>query len=161
DNGDATQLSGKVMDGTGTVANSQCTVTLNGSSATGSGTALTLVLKLTFAASFGGNKVVYTAARDVSLNNSGWQTMGTLGVRPLPSSCPKPVSATGSGSTFTFTYQDQANATNLQTVWALINTAIDGRAACYVAYYRPGNQLYLYPDNGDGTQATNILLSGA
>ena len=45
-------------------------------------------------------------------------------------------------------------------MWALINTAIDGRAACYVAYYRPGNQLYLYPDNGDGTQATNIVLTG-
>ena len=62
--------------------------------------------------------------------------------------------------TITFTYQDQSTAANLQTVWALINTAIDGRAACYVAYYRPGNQLYLYPDNGDGTQATNIVLAG-
>lgn len=42
----------------------------------------------------------------------------------------------------------------------MINTAIDGRNICYVAYYRPGNQLCLYPDNGDGTQATNIVLTG-
>ena len=70
-----------------------------------------------------------------------------------------------SGNTLTqtiaFTYQDQTAATNLQTVWALINTAIDGRAACYMAYYRPGNQLFLYPDNGDGTQTTNIVLAGS
>ena len=45
-------------------------------------------------------------------------------------------------------------------MWALTNTAIDGRSACYVAYYPPGNQVYLYPDNGDGTQATSIALTG-
>ena len=70
-----------------------------------------------------------------------------------------PSSGNGLAASITFTYQDQTTATNLQTVWALINTAIDGRAACYVAYYRPGNQLYLYPDNGDGTRASNILLT--
>ena len=43
----------------------------------------------------------------------------------------------------------------------MINTAIDGRNACYFAYYRPGNALYLYPDNGDGSQATNIALTGS
>ena len=91
--------------------------------------------------------------------------MGVHGVPPLPSTFPNPVGMSpSSGNTLsqaiTFTYQDQSTAANLQTVWALINTAIDGRAACYVAYYRPGNQLYLYPDNGDGTQATNIVLTG-
>ncbi len=83
DNGDGTQISGKVMDGTGTVANSQCTVTLAGSSATGNGNTLTLVLNLSFSTSFGGNKVVYAAARDLSANNSGWQTTGVHGVPPL------------------------------------------------------------------------------
>ena len=60
----------------------------------------------------------------------------------------------------TFNYQDATSATNLQTAWALINTALDGRGACYVAYYRPGNLLLLIPDNGDGTQATSMALSG-
>jgi len=166
DNGDGTELSGKVMAGMGTVGNSQCTVMLAGSSATGNGTALTLVLNLSFSASsFGGNKVIYAAARDIAQNNSGWQTMGVVGVPPLPSTFPNPTGMNpSSGSSLTatiaFTYQDQSTAANLQTVWALINTAIDGRAACYVAYYRPGNQLYLYPDNGDGTQASNIVLTG-
>jgi len=62
--------------------------------------------------------------------------------------------------TITFTYQDQSSAANLQTVWALVNKAIDARAACYIAYYRPGNLLYLHPDNGDGSQVSNIVLTG-
>jgi len=166
DNGDATQLSGKVMDGTGTVGNSQCTVPLAGSSATGSGNTFTLVLNLSFSASFAGNKVIYTAARDFDGDNSGWQTMGVHAVPPLPSTSPNPIGMSpSSGNTssqiITFTYQDQSTASNLQSVWALVNTAIDGRAACYVTYYRPGNQLFLYPDNGDGTQATNIVLIGS
>jgi hypothetical protein len=165
DNGDSNQISGKVMDGNGSVGNSQCMVTLAGTSATGNGNTLTLALNLSFSSSFAGNKVVYAAARDLSQRNSGWQTMGVRGVPPLPTAFPKPVglnppSGTTLNQTITFTYQDQSAATNLQTVWALINTAIDGRSACYVAYYRPGNQLFLYPDNGDGSQAGNIVLSG-
>ena len=166
DNGDGSQLTGTLMDGAGTLSNSQCTVTLNGSSASDTGNLFTLALNLTFTSSFGGNKVVYAAARDIAQDKSGWQTMGVHGVPPLPSTFPNPVSMSpSSGSslaaTITFTYQDQNTAANLQTVWALINTAIDGRAACYVAYYRPGNQLYLYPDNGDDAAATNIVLTGS
>ena len=58
-------------------------------------------------------------------------------------------------------FEDATNATNLQTAWMLINTALDGRAACYVAYYRPGNTLYLIPDNGDGNQAQSLPLAGS
>jgi hypothetical protein len=166
DSGDASQISGKVMDGTGTVSNSQCSVALVSSSASGSGNTFTLVLSLTFSASFAGNKVIYAAARDLSQNNSGWQTMGVHNVPGGLITYPNPVgmsppSGNTQTPTLTFSYQDQTSATNLQTVWALINTALDGRVACYVAYYRPGNQLYLYPDNGDGTQATNIVITGS
>jgi len=165
DSGDATQISGRVMNGTGSVGNSQCTVALAGSSAAASGNTLTLVLNVSFAASFGGNKVVYAAARDLAQGNSGWQVAGVQGVPPLPAMFPNPMGmspAAGSSpaAAISFTYQDQSSATNLQTVWALINTGLDGRGACYVAYYRPGNQLYLIPDDGDGTQAANIVLAG-
>jgi len=71
-----------------------------------------------------------------------------------------PSSGSTLNQTITFTYQDQTTAGNLQTVWALFNTALDGRAACYIAYYRPGNQVYLDPDNGDGNAATSIPLTG-
>ena len=165
DNGDASKLTGGVIGAAGTIGNSQCTVNLASSTATGSGNTLTLVLKMSFASSFNGNKVIYAAANDTGGRNSGWMVMGAYGVPGGTASFPNPVSSSPAGGvtsaeTFTFKYQDQSNATNLQTVWALTNTAIDGRAACYVAYYRPGNQVYLYPDNGDGSQATNIVLTG-
>ena len=41
-----------------------------------------------------------------------------------------------------------------------MNTAVDAGQACYIAYYVPGNLLFLYPDSGDGSQATAIALSG-
>lgn len=165
DNGDANQISGRVMNGSGTVANSQCSVNLQNSSATGSGDVLTLTLDMSFFPAFGGNKVVYIAARDQATLNTGWQTMGTLAVPPLTATFPKPVGISPSFSSLSsqivsLTFQDQFAASNLQTAWMLINTAIDGRAACYVAYYRPGNQIYLYPDNGDGAQAASTILTG-
>ena len=156
---------GIVLNGSGSINNSQCTIAGAGSSATVSGNTLTLTLNISFSSTFGGNKVIYLAARDSAPLSSGWQTMGAHGVPPLPSSFPNPngmspAAGAGASSTLTFTYQDASAATNLQTAWALINTAIDGRSACYVAYYRPANLLYLYPDNGDGNQATNIPLTG-
>jgi len=158
-------LPGIMLGGTASTSNGQCTVSGAGSFASGSGTTLTLMLNVNFASSFGGNKVVYLAARDSSGSNSGWQTMGVHGVPPLPSGFPNPVGMSPSSGTtataaVTLTYQDATSAHNLQTLWALINSAIDGREACYVAYYAPGNQLYLYPDNGDGTQAASMALTG-
>ena len=167
DNGDAggPYAGTLTLNGSGSVSNSQCTVLGSGSSATGSGNNLTLTLNMSFTSAFGGNKVIYLAARDTLQNNSGWQTMGVLGVPPLPTAFPSPVSMTPSASstsnpTLAFTFQDVSSAQNLQTGWALINTALDGRSACYVAYYRPGNQVFLYPDNGEGSQATSMVLTG-
>ena len=166
DSGDASQAAGKAMDGTGTAGNTQCTVTLAGSSATGSGNMLTLALNVSFAPSFAGNKVIYAAARDTAQNNSGWQTVGVRAIPAMAVTFPSPLAVSPPSSnsltqSIILTYQDQSDATNLQTVWALINRSIDGREACYIAYYRPGNVLYLYPDNGDGTQAASIPLTGS
>ena len=154
-----------VLNGSGSAANSQCAILGSGSSGAGSGNTFTLTLNMTFSSAFGGNRVIYAAARDTAQNNSGWQTMGVHGVPPLPLTFPAPVgmspaSGTESSATLTFTFQDATSALNLQTTWALINTALDGRAACYVAYYRPGNLLLLIPDNGDGAQATSMALTG-
>ena len=153
------------LNGSGSVRNSQCTVFGSGSSVAGSGNSLTLTLNMSFTSSFGGNKVVYVAAGDTAQNNSGWQTMGVLSVPPLPATFPRPVSVTpsyasASNSTLGFSFQDVSSAQNLQTGWALVNTSLDGRGACYVAYYRPGNQIFLYPDSGDGTQAVGMVLTG-
>ena len=159
-------LPGLPLTGSGSVSNSQCTINGAGSSAVGSGTLLTLTLNMTFKPAFGGNKVIYMAARDMLANNSGWSTIGVHSVPPLPSTFPQstgmnPASGSTSTAVLSFIYQDQTNANNLQTTWALMNTALDGGGACYIAYYRPGNLLLLLPDNGDGSQATSLVLNGA
>ena len=165
DAGDSTYAGTLVLNGTGSLNNSQCTVNGVGSSASGSGNTLTLTLNMNFSGTFGGNRVIYMAARDVAQTSTGWQTMGVHGSTSTVTTFPAPVSvspASGSvaGPTLAYTYQDATSANNLLTSWALINTAIDGRSACYIAYYKPGNQVFLYPDNGDGTQATNMVLTG-
>ena len=160
---------GLALGQSGAVSNSQCTVNSAGSSAVGSGNLLTLTLNITFKAAFAGSKAVYLAAGDLSGLNSGWRTMGYHEVPGAVVSYPKagstsPAAVIRSGNSgsgvLSFDFDDSTSVTNLQTVWALINTAIDGRQACYAAYYVPGNAVFLYPDSGDGSQATNIVLSG-
>jgi hypothetical protein len=68
------------IPGTGTAANSQCTIAAAQSSVSGAGNTLTLTLRITFAGSFAGDRIVYAAARDNSGNNSGWQALGTISV---------------------------------------------------------------------------------
>ncbi len=166
DGGPASGLTnGLALGAAGSISNGQCTVHGTGSSAQGNGQVLTLQLRIDFSASFQGSKVVYQAARNQTGENSGWFTQGTWRVPGEPVRFPSstgvtPGSGTAGRSVISFEYADQSSANNLTTAWALVNTAVDGRRACYVAYYRPGNLLYLYPDNGDGTQATSILLTG-
>ena len=167
DQGPGSGLSpGLTLNATGSVSNSQCTVFSNGSSATVTGTLLYLTLHISFKPTFTGNKIAYTAAQSTNNISSGWQTIGVFAITEPAVTYPRPVSMSPNhGQTLTqtisITYEDASNVNNLQTVWALINTAIDGRQACYVAYYAPGNTLYLYPDNGDGNAATNIVLTGS
>jgi hypothetical protein len=194
---------GLVFGSSGSVSNSQCSVAGIGSSASGNGNTLTLTLNLSFTTSFGGNKVVYMAARDLAANNSGWQP---LGVWQIPGCAPSPFGmmacisdpnsqlckafgglspvlgppcswtgtiavigmspANGRGSTqastYTFTFSDSKGYQDLGVVNILANTALDGRQACYLAYSRPYNVLYLVNDAGTallpgkslGTQGT-------
>ena len=165
DNGDAAgPFQDLPLTGSGSISNSQCTIYGVGSFASSSGGILSLTLNIGFKTSFAGNKIIYVAGVE-AVASTGWQTMGAYGVPPLPTTFPNaagmsPSSGSGSNTVLSYSFQDAGNTSTLQTAWALINTAIDGRGACYVAYYRPGNQVFLYPDNGDGTQATSIVLSG-
>jgi hypothetical protein len=96
--------------GSGTLANSQCTVNLATSAATPNVTDLTLVLDVAFSETFGGEKNVYMMARSAIGPATEWRTRGTWTV-PLPTL--SAISATpnaGSGITQTFTlaYSDSA-----------------------------------------------------
>ena len=128
--------------------------------ADGAGNDLTLVLNISFKPALGGNKVIYLVARDTSGGNSGWQTMGFSMVPEPTTTFPRSSNTTAvSGQEATrvvsLSYSDASTSTDLQTAWALINTAVDGRQACCVAYYAPANLLLLIPDNGDGSPREN------
>ena len=153
------------LSGSGSAVNSQCTINGAGSSVVTSGNTLTLTLNIGFAASFGGNKVIYMSARNTAQDNTGWLPMAVFSVLPTTAASLSPVGISPSfGNTanapVSLTYQNATGAAYIQTAWTLINGALDGRGACSLAYYRPGNQIYLIPDNGDGTQAVSMVLSG-
>jgi len=165
DKGVADGLSAPLVLGTNNaVSNSQCTINGLNSSAFGSGNDFTLTLEITFRPAFGGSKIVYLAARDEQERNSGWtssgfhQVPGGTTTFPSPQMAP-PIGTTASGI-LSFTYEDQTSNANLQTLWALTNTALDGRNACYVVYFAPGNLIGVVPDNGDGGALSLIPLSG-
>jgi len=143
------------LPGSATAQNSQCSISGTGSSISGSGTTLTVTLAMTFKAAFAGNKVMYLAAGDVSGANSNWQALGTCGV-PGPAVAgpavggvsPARTSGPGGGS-FVYTFTDTNGWQDLGVVNILINNALDGRQACYLAYSRPYNVLFLVNDAGN------------
>ena len=72
-------LPGLTLGGSGTLSNSQCTI--SSASAASAGTTLFLTVNLAFTPSFAGNRIVYMAARNsTDTSNSGWQPAGTWSV---------------------------------------------------------------------------------
>jgi hypothetical protein len=144
---------GPVTPGTaGTVENSQCTLVAASSAASGSGTTLTLDVSVSFKGAFAGTKNVYLYAIDMLNLVSNWQQRGTW---TIPGTAPEAVSVTpssgsGSSQTFRFTFRDADGYTQLQWVYALFQTAINGANACYLRYTRPENTLWLRNDAGTG-----------
>src|SRR4029077_14846174 len=68
----------------------------------------------------------------------------------------------GSGltQTMTFTFADPRGADDLDVVNILINNFLDGRNACYLAYSRPANVLYLVNDAGTAL-LPGVVLNGS
>ena len=146
--------------GIGTLANSQCTVNGPGTAIRAStiypDTTMGLAIGLTFTGAFSGDKVVYCAARDKRGQNTGWKPLAVWRVPPASSSTSFPSVAWGlylpSDSTVPnvqMYYLDEKEFNNLSTSQILINSALDGRKACYVGYDRIQNLLYLVNDAGD------------
>ena len=153
------------LGATGSVSNGQCTIFSAGSSVSTTATELTLTLNVAFSSGFSGNRIIYIAGRTVAELNSGWQPQGIVAVPettpPFPrSGSLSPATGTAPSATVTATFLDATNANSILVAWLLINSAVDGRGACYVTYYRPDNLLLLVPDNGDGNAASAIPLSG-
>jgi hypothetical protein len=60
-----------------------------------------------------------------------------------------PARGNRTGRTLTFTFTDTNGANDLGVMNILVNDWLDGRHACYLAYARAINTLYLMNDNGD------------
>ncbi|MEZ5356701.1 MAG: hypothetical protein R2762_29030 [Bryobacteraceae bacterium] len=62
---------------------------------------------------------------------------------------PSPSSGSGSSQIFTLQFTDADGTADLDVLNVLINNAIDGRNACYLAFVRSTNTLFLVNDAGD------------
>ena len=153
-NDPGTAITGLLLNGAGSISNSQCAISGPGTFAVGYGDTLYLTINVTFQPGFAGDKLFYTAARDVAENNSGWQSRGIYRVTsPVPAPFPAvvsvtPASGTGKIASLSIKYSDATSYTNIQAAQLLINNAIDGRLACYFGYDRVNNLLYLLNDGG-------------
>lgn len=83
DNGDGSQAANIVLAGNNTIANGQCTVYANGSSAAVSGNTLTLTLRMQFNTAFAGFRGIWTAAQTLTAQTSPWSILGAWRV-PVP-----------------------------------------------------------------------------
>jgi hypothetical protein len=138
------------------IQNSQCAV--NGGSVTVNGNTLLLRLSITFAPNFAGNKLIYLAARSATAN-TGWQALGTWTVTASSTPPPPPLILTparsgGFDHTLVFTLSNVPPSNRVAAVFdVLINSALDGRHACYLGFVpiASGGYLQLVDDQGDST----------
>ena len=147
--------------GSGTLQNSSCSINLSGSSASMSGTTLTLNLAVAFSPSYAGSKTISMFANAAGYLSSGWQDRGSWTVptvstpAPPPPSVPSGVSVIGvtpgSGSgrsqTFALQYSDSRGVYYLVSGWVWFS---GGNGACMANYEGGTNRLYLLNDAGDG-----------
>jgi hypothetical protein len=143
----------------GSAQNSQCTLNGVGSSASLSGTNLTLTVSLVFQPGFTGGKNVYLYAAD-SITNTGWVARGAWTVTippPQPSAnSVSPNGSTGSTQTFNFTFSDTQNAANLSTVAMLFAPSFTFINACYIVYDDTRGTMQLAWDNVAGSSSKAI-----
>jgi len=150
-----------------TLSNSQCSIAGSSITAVKAANTLTLTLTFNFTAAFNATRILYAAARDAVSANSGWQPVGTQTVA-LPTTNPQPLGTTPNsgtatvGTTYTITtqYRDATNSLNLQPTQLLINDALTGFNACYLAFVHTTNFLYIVNDTTGDLQPTPIRLNG-
>jgi len=156
---------GIVLGNSGTIQNSQCSVGLT--SATGNGNTLTLMLSVNFTPAFAGNRIIFLAAGNTAQVNSGWMP---LGVWIVPGSSPTtttsvvgmtPTSGTGFGpSTYTFNFSDTKGYRDIGVANILVNSSLDGRHACYLAFIWSVSGIYIVADFG-GLVANSLAVPGS
>jgi hypothetical protein len=156
---------------TGAIQNSQCAIGWTSSAVTHpTSNQLALTLTLTLKTSFAGSKVIYMAARNVAESNSGWQALGVwqaaftpAGTITIGSLSPaRGAAPAGTLASYVLRLTDKKGASDMGVVNLLVNSSIDGRQGCYLAYSAASNSLLLIDDAGDagGPYAGRLFVDG-
>ena len=147
-----------ITPGSGTLSNSQCSISGTGTSVVKSGDKLTLNLAVTASSTYTGKQTIFMYAEDASLANTGWVDKGTW--TPAANEAPTVVSvtpnpATGVSNTFVLRYSDPNGASDLDVVEVDFGAAVSASNSCFVSYYPATNLLALLDDAGTaGTKIT-------
>lgn len=141
--------------GAGSLENSQCVIHAAGSSVSGAGNNLTVVVAVTFRTTFAGARNVYLDVTDSAGTAAGWQSLGAWNATaggPVPPVLVSVTPASGSGSQqiFQFVYSSVYGAQDLNWLFANIAPANSTAGACLVRYVRSANQVELARDDGSG-----------
>lgn len=145
-----------------TISNSRCIVRRSGSQVSWVGGQLTLDLNMSFTAAHVGGHAAYAYATAGAVYSS-WKVFGAWTV-PSTTTYPRvegqvePAIGSGSGNTFSVTYRDQTSGQNFGAQWLLINSTLDGAAACYVSYYQ--GYIYLTDDAGPPNSQYALVSAG-
>jgi len=134
--------------------NTQCSMSLAGSSAAASGQMLTVSVAMTFSPAYAGSKTVYLYASTMSGAVAGWKqhgswtvpanVEGTIGVGSVT-----PDSGIGSAQVFSAHYIDAPNGDYVRLAYLKIGIAPNGPAdTCMVRYDRLGKLMSLRDDAG-------------
>jgi hypothetical protein len=157
-----------VAPGGGSQQNNQCVVNGVGTSASISGSTLTLTVSLTFQSGFGGGKTAYLYAADAGAN-TGWISRGTWTAiipPPQPSvDSVAPNAGSGVSQTFTFVFSDTQNASNLTGMAMLFAANASVTNACYIVYDRNQGTVQLAWDSALGSDSkplsSTVVLSNS
>jgi hypothetical protein len=151
----------------GTLTNSQCSISLAATTAMPSGNNLTVSPSLTFTTTYQGGKYLYMDVIDLLGETSNWQNLGIFMVGSAAEAPPtvvsgSPTSGKGTSQQFTWVVSSAGGASNLSAVY--INFE-DTEPFCTMKYVVGTNMLYLASDSngawGTGAQpgSSGALMS--
>jgi Zn-dependent metalloprotease len=143
-----------------TLSNSQCAISLGGSSASLSGSRLTLRLAVTFKPGWAGARSIFMFAGNAAAQ-SGWQHRGdwTVPSAPLLSAVSAtPSSGTSPAQEFVLRYSDSAGALDLAATWVWFKSIGTNGAAnsCLLYYERASSSVFLLNDSGSSWSSARI-----
>ena len=148
----------------GTLRNSQCTLSLAGTSIVANGNTLTITAPVNFSGGYAGAKNIYLFAASSTGVNTGWQDRGNWTVSPpsIAAESVTPSSGQGTAQTFSLRYSDSNGVSDLATAWAWFaraGTSVSAKS-CLVYYTPSTNTISLLNDAGTAWKSATVGSAG-